>query len=1439
MIPEILEKARQCYRTGDFARAERTCRQILDLDADHVPTWFLLGLVNYGRGKDDEAVKAFAQALRLKPDYPEAYNNLGICQARQRKFAEAAESFRSALRLRSDYPEALSNLGNALRDSGNLAEASEHYGRAILLAAGYAEAHNNLGVARSREGEWSAAADSYRRAIEARPNYAEAHNNLGSALAHFEKFDEAAACFERAIEIKPAYAEAHSNRGIALAALGRWDEAVAGFREAVRLQPRFHEAHNRLGQALAAQGQLQEAVACFRQASQLAGDWFGVHRNLGNALFDLDDLPAAIEAYERALQLRDDCADTHCQLAIALTRQRRFAKGVQHFGRAIKLRPDFAKARMHRGLNRLQAGDFERGWVDYEWRLKVQRQAKGPFSQPKWQGEPIEGRRILIHTEQEQGGTLQFMRYARLVKERGATVLLRAPEALVKLLGRLRYLDTVVCEEDDLPDFDVHVPLLSLPKVFGTTLTSIPAGGPYLFADPALVDRWKDELAFIQARKIGINWQGDPKQRGDARRSIPLAHFESLASVPGVRLISLQKDFGTEQIREVPFSVTELGGQLDEVSGPLMDTAAVLKNLDLFITADTELAHLAGGLGVPTWLALPFAPDWRWLLHREDCPWYPTMRLFRQTEFDNWEPVFDRMASLLGTTLTQPGREEDTALSMPTQRATAGSLNTLGVRLAEQGRIDEAIANFRQALQLQPTLAEAHNNLGNALQTQGQSRLAIKHLREAVRLKPDYPEAWNNLGIILSRRRKLAEAAQAFQHAIELRPGYAQAHCGYGLTLLDRGNPAEAEATFRRALTLDPGYFTAHLHLAHALANQQKWNEAANCFHTVIQRDANSSTAYTGLSRLLRDQGKLAEAAQLLERAIEIRPQDFEAHNDLGILLGRQGKHEEATRCYEASIRLRPNHPAAYNNLGISHASRGDRAQAIFNYRRALQLKPDYAEAHNNLAIVLTQEGQFDEAVASYRRALEFRATYPEAHSNLGIALTETGKTAEAIEQFDQALALRPDYSDAYMNRALTYLLEGDFERGWRDYEWRWKTKDFNPRNYPRPQWQGEPIQGQRILIHTEQGFGDTFQFIRYARLIKQRGATVLLQAAPPLLRLMRLLPYVDGVFPEGGEVPDFDVHLPLLSMPKVFGTTVTTVPAGEPYLYADPQLERRWRDELAYIQAFKVGITWQGNPRFRGDARRSIPLAYFAALAKVPGVRLISLQKGVGTEQIREVPFSVTELGGQLDEASGPFMDTAAVLKNLDLVVAVDTSLNHLAGGLGVPTWLALPYAPDWRWMMHREDSPWYPTIRIFRQAEFDNWEPVFERMAQALAGLSRSHRAELNTPLSPGEFCDLWTIRRLQNQPGGEESVSAGRNLVRLDALGEQLVAGSELQTMLAELADTNQVIGRLRSELLGQDRQGDDRSLIDLARKLCEHEARRQQLIDQFDRLAAFDR
>jgi hypothetical protein len=315
---------------------------------------------------------------------------------------------------------------------------------------------------------------------------------------------------------------------------------------------------------------------------------------------------------------------------------------------------------------------------------------------------------------------------------------------------------------------------------------------------------------------------------------------------------------------------------------------------------------------------------------------------------------------------------------------------------------------------------------------------------------------------------------------------------------------------------------------------------------------------------------------------------------------------------------------------------------------------------------------------------------------------------------------LKQEASEAHFGLAAALLLQGRFAEGWPEYEWRLKGKDQPKRDLRSPAWDGSDLNGRSILLLTEQGMGDTLQFIRYAKIVKERGGVVTLGCPEPLIRLLSSCPYLDRVASELSQ-EGFDCHAQLMSLPRLLGTTLETIPAEVPYLSADPSLIESWRQRLAAYPGLKIGINWQGNPKYAGDRQRSIPLAHYEPLARVSGVTLISLQMGFGTEQIAQVAdrFQVVTLGDDVDHTAGAFMDTAAVMKCLDLIITSDTSTPHLAGALGVPVWMATPFSPDWRWFLSREDSPWYPTMRLFRQPSRGDWDSVFVRMAEDLARL------------------------------------------------------------------------------------------------------------------------
>ncbi|HET6879036.1 MAG TPA: tetratricopeptide repeat protein [Pirellulales bacterium] len=1337
---------------------------------------FLIALIDYRRGNAARAVERLTRVVQLRPRYAEAHNNLGNALAVQRQFGKAEGAYREAIRHKPSYAEAWNNLGNVLRDQRRLDDAIACYQRALEIDPLYAECHNNRGIALARKNEYGEAIESYRRATKLRTTFAEPHNNLGIVLASQGWPAEALESFRRAIGMRPDYVDALANLALTLTELGRLDEAVAEYERALEIAPRSSRLLTALGKTLARQGKLSDAVAALRRAVDAEPTYSEAHYRLGNALRELGNLDAAELHLRQALALNPDYPEVHNSVGVLSVKRRRISDALASYETALRQRPDYAEAHLNRARAWLAVGDFRRGWVEYEWRWRCPGFQELKFSQPRWDGGLLDGKTILLWCEQGYGDTLQFVRYAKLVRQRGGRVLLRLPESMRAVLERTPGIDGLISETTALPHFDCHAPLLSLPRLLGTTLDDIPQAVPYIFPDETRVANWHDEVIGDnpEALRVGVVWRGNPAFPAERQESLRLRALAALGNVPGVRLISLQERAGTEELAEIgePSPIWNCGEAFDEQRDAFADTAAIMMSVDLVITCDSAVAHLAGAMGVPVGVLLPYAADWRWMIEGDASPWYPSMRLFRQTTPGDWESVVETVRSILD----ELSGKRRTGESIQLQPRVAEGWLDHGVALAERGKLDDAIVCFRRALRFQPELPEAYNNLGNALRTQGCLDEAVSNLERALTISPNYAEAYHNLGIAYSRQHRHQEAIEQFGRAIEIKPDFAACWVSLGLSQAQLRNFSDAEASFRRALEHDPRNARLLNNLGNALADQGRREEAVEVLRRAIEVDPQCVDAFNNMGNALRELGRHEEAVASLERAIAVRPEFAEAHNNLGIVWGAKGDYQRAVACYEEALRIWPEYPAAHNNLGIALVQQKRFLEAIASYRRALELNVNYAEAYNNLGIALSQEGEYQEAIDCFRKALELRPNYAEAYSNLGITLTELGELDEALASYNEAIRIKEDYPDAYMNRALAFLVRGDFERGWREYELRWQCKDFRPRNFKPPLWNGERLDGRRILLHAEQGFGDTFQFVRYARLVKEeRGGCVIVWCPRPLVPLVSQCPYVDQVTVEGEKLPEFDCHLPMLSLPQLFGTTLECVPAEVPYLFAKPELVARWHDEFSYISAFKVGINWQGNPRYRGDRHRSIPLKEYEPLAKTPGVRLISLQKGFGSEQIAQVAaaFSVTELGAHRDEETGAFMDTAAILMNLDLVVSSDTSLVHLAGGLGVPVWVALPWAADWRWLLKRTDSPWYPTMRLFRQHEPGDWQGVFQRIRDELSELASCSRTRLSRPVAVEDLLDrIAELEAAQAIDRNEQATAdAQRELRELSEIAERV--------------------------------------------------------------------
>jgi tetratricopeptide (TPR) repeat protein len=501
--------------------------------------------------------------------------------------------------------------------------------------------------------------------------------------------------------------------------------------------------------------------------------------------------------------------------------------------------------------------------------------------------------------------------------------------------------------------------------------------------------------------------------------------------------------------------------------------------------------------------------------------------------------------------------------------------------------------------------------------------------------------------------------------------------------------------------------------------------EAERRYRAAVRAAPEDAEARYALGNLQMRLGQFADAQASYEAAAALRPEHPETHNNLAVALAEQGRLEEAMAAYGRALEARADYAEAHYNLGNALFALRRHEDAVASYERAVALRPDWPEAASNLGMALAALGRTDASIAAYDRALALRPDYPEALNGLALVRQSRGEFADAAQLFDRALALRPDLAQAHANRAQLRLQHGDFARGWPEYEWRWKLPGMGlPRAYV-PRWDGAPLAGRTILLRNEQGLGDTIQFVRYAPVLAAQGARVIVECQSVLVPLLRSCPGIHMVVARGTALPAADVQAPLLSLPGMLGATDRNVPANVPYLFADPALAERWREEIGPPKGLRIGIAWQGNPVFPQDCHRRIPLAAFAPLARVPNVRLVSLQRGFGREQLADASkrdMEIVDLGGRLEAAGGGFVETAAAMLKLDLVVTVDSAVAHLAGALGVPVWVALTVSPDFRWLLGREDTPWYPTMRLFRQQRLDDWDEVFERIAAAVRGYAQA---------------------------------------------------------------------------------------------------------------------
>lgn len=645
------------------------------------------------------------------------------------------------------------------------------------------------------------------------------------------------------------------------------------------------------------------------------------------------------------------------------------------------------------------------------------------------------------------------------------------------------------------------------------------------------------------------------------------------------------------------------------------------------------------------------------------------------------------------------------------------------------GRMAEGIELLGRVFALDPDHGPALDTLGDALAVQNKHDGALAAFVRAAALRPRDARLHTKVGTELVALSRFAEAESAYRHALSLSPNMTRARFNLAVALAEQGKHDDAEQAYRAVVASDPAYPGAWVALGRVLNAQDKLDEAIAAYLNGLGLAPHDAGLHTAIGAVLVKQGQGDDAITHFRRAVALAPRDTTAMRLLAASLHDADRLEEAAEAFSQAAALDPSDVIALSNLGACLCRLGHLDEATRACERALALKPDHAPAHTNLGIICDERGDVDGAVAAHRRAVAADPTYARGHANLAIVLGNAGELDEALALSHQAVALAPDNALTRSNHAHFLLMSGDLINGFAEYGWGRQCKELAegmPR-FDAPEWQGEPLHGRTLLLYADYGIGDALQFVRYLPMVAARGGTVVLQVQPAIASLLRPLRSVT-VVARGEPLPPFDVALPLMELPRIFATTLETIPANIPYLPTDPVKVAAWRSELGKISALKVGVVWAGNPKHKGDARRSLSAEAVLPRLVTPGVQLFSLQK----EPRPADAALMASLGSaviDLAPALGDFSDTAAAVSVLDLVISVDTSTAHLAGALGRPVWMLLPYALDWRWLRDRADTPWYPTMRLIRQERPRAWDGVLTRAAADLARVAGGEHALLGS--------------------------------------------------------------------------------------------------------------
>lgn len=1175
------------------------------------------------------------------------------------------------------------------------------------------------------DGDLNAALDAYESVLSIYPNRADALTGRGTVLRALGRPREALITLLEALNHAPHHAQARLELALALREAGRRDEARLLYSLLLRNPAAPVGAWQGLALLLLSEGHDLAAETCLRRAVAMAPESIDARLDLADLLARRDDLAGAVDLYHDILTMTPSCAAAHSGLGQALIGLGRLGEAEDQLERALVMDSENPLAHLGRARLNLLEGNLPAAWDDLEWRWPLAGRTRPHPPGEAWNGSSdLSGQTILLWAEQGLGEVIHLLRYVPMVAQTGAQIVLGVPPTLAPLVaGMAGVVRVLVSGEAVPPDLTIHAnaSLADLPRLFGTDLSRIQSA-PYLTVPPGR--RPKIVAPATAMLKVGLVWAG-PRPNWSA----PLVQLMPLLAQPGIAVFGLQTGPRARDIAELahPALIADLSATIDDYA----DLAGRLAEMDLVITVDGPAAHLAGALGVPVWVMLPMAPDWRWMLERDDSPYYGSARLFRQNRPDNWNGPVQRVCTALHEKIAEESsRRHEAARALCGTRAAARAFLAAHL-LSGDVLVDVGSGDGTHALDAACHPAENVSILVVEARA-GEAEILVDTMAIA-----GAEEVVEVIHAALSATAAPAVIAQSPRAGRTVFPLPHWVRAPVSTTTLDAVLAARPDLAERR-LVLRLGAKGSEIDVLAGLSAKP----------AVIVFDHRNGSMVADRLRaagygLFRFPGDVAAGAVV----------GCAAGDQDGPVLALAPGLTPAAIYGDAADPTSPAAMAHARALGARFAAEGSKALVAGQlnpagtlFARALAADPDNVEANANLAGLLRRIGRGDAAAACWQRALAGGAG-PAVRANLANVLRELGYLLAAESAFMAALAADPDNAHFLYGFGLLERERGRAKEALALFE---RAEHLAPGTVPRrelaatllksgnlargmaemahrpppalaavaaPPWDGTRLDARTILVRDENDAIDTVMLARFIPQVARQGGLVVVECVPEAARLMSGLPGVEQVVARGQALPPTDCTVNLLDVPRLIGTTSrTTPPRDVPYLHLpDDVAPHAFADD----RRLRVGIVWSGRP-----TDPSVPLWALMRLAADPGITLVSLQRGPHAADLDTTgarPF-VEDLG----KDCGDLADSAARITGLDLVIAADCAEAHLAGAMGKPVWVVLPQSCDWRWVDGRDDSVWYPTMRVFRQATDGTWTRAITRMAEAAAAMAAGKRAQ-----------------------------------------------------------------------------------------------------------------